>query len=193
VQDIPKSLKNLNKRENGNRLHVIIMTDRGKTGRFTFSTSFFWVMGLLLLFILAALFFLAYRLSALMVLHQSDKLKLEAMGTYYETREFNRSFSQSPQDAGLILERLDQAALMAETIDNQPILPWGVDTDQGSAKEQTASGQVPALKDQANTSTSATDKNAQAPGQGAPGASSQDEETAPGEAAANEADPALAP
>jgi hypothetical protein len=104
------------------------MTDGGRTSRFTFSTSFFWVIGLLTLIVFTALFLSAYKLSALMVDYQSTRQELNALNTYYETREFNQAINESPQEAGIILGKLDQAALLAETLEDEPILPWVVET-----------------------------------------------------------------
>lgn len=155
MQDIPKSLKAPNKREGANRLHVIVMTDRGSTRRFTFSTSFFWVMGFLSLLVLGTLFALAYKLSALVVDYESARLRLNAVDTYYETRDYNRAVSEAPREASIILDRLDQAALLAETVEDEPILPWGVDTAGAlpttgtiiDGTSQQAAGQAPAASD----------------------------------------------
>jgi hypothetical protein len=140
VQDIPKSLKTPNKREGKSRLHVIFMTDGGKTGRYTFSVTFFWVMGILLLGLLCSLLILSWRLSSLMVGYESATLRLKAMESFYEARDFSQSVQDAPLEAWLILQRLDQAAALAETIDDEPVLPWGLEPGDGGQAPPSGEG-----------------------------------------------------
>jgi hypothetical protein len=148
VNDIPKSLKAPNKREGGKRLHIIVMNERGKTSRFTFSTTFFWIMGFLAVAVLGSLFLLANRLAIEVVEREGAKLELKSLADYYELKDFNRALAESPKEAGLILERLDRAALLAETLEDEPVLPWEIDTETdalaGNAPEPNASGADPA-------------------------------------------------
>lgn len=143
MQDIPKSLKAPNKREAGNRLHVIFMTDRGRTGRLTLSVTFFWVIGILVVLTFGTLFILAWKMSSLMVDHESARLKLKAMDSYYEARDYNRALREAPQEAGQILRRLDQAAANAETMDNDPVLPWGVEAEPPAQANAAPAGNPP--------------------------------------------------
>jgi hypothetical protein len=125
-------LKDANRREPGKRLHILVMNDGGFTRRLSVSVSFLWIMATLVILTLFSLGVLAWMVSSLLVDHKNLQNELGFLKSYAETREYNKSLDSAPEDARLILERLDRAALNAEEDEDDLALPRAVD-DPGEA------------------------------------------------------------
>jgi hypothetical protein len=135
-------LKTVNRRDPGKRLHVLVMNDGGSTRRLSISTSFLWILLVLVLVVLFSLGILAHMFSGYLVEFHTLKNEHDFMSRYYETRDYNRSLSVAPENAKLILERLDQAALSAESGDEDIALPKAADLNvpEAAAAEKEPAG-----------------------------------------------------
>jgi hypothetical protein len=125
------------------------MNDGGTTKRLSISTSFLWIMMAIALLVLLSLGVLSYMVSTLLVDYKTLKNDYEFMSIYYESRDYNRAIEKAPEDAKLILERLDMAVLSADEVENKdPSLPKAVETPgntpgTNSGKEGNTNGTNP--------------------------------------------------
>jgi hypothetical protein len=135
-------MKDTNRREPGKRLHILVMNDGGSTRRLSVSVSFLWIMATLSILTLFSLGVLAWLVSSLLVEHKSLRNELAFLNAYSETKEYNKSLSSAPEDARLILERLDRAALSDEEEGDELALPQAVDSSPAQGAGESKPGNL---------------------------------------------------
>jgi hypothetical protein len=85
-----------------------------------------WAIIIILFIVVLALGIVSYLLSSLIIDYRFMKNELEYTTRYFEIREYNRYISTAPAEAQEILDKLDQAALAADSNSGEVPLPTGV-------------------------------------------------------------------
>jgi hypothetical protein len=92
----------------------MVLSADGQTRRLSFSPIFFWILGFLFVFIIAALAYLSHQFVNLTLERDSLKASLNNVIKYNEKRDYNQAVAMAPEEASRILEILDRAIVMSE-------------------------------------------------------------------------------
>jgi hypothetical protein len=132
------------------------MKGDGSTRRLSFSPSFFWILGFLLVVILVSLTYLTHQFVNLTLERDSLQSSLDNVVRFNEKKEYNQAVAMAPEEARRILEILDRAIVMSESDDGEIGLigvPEPID-ETTNAQTETTEALAPSLSEDAPTDES---------------------------------------